>query len=139
MQAYVNGKEQFENYSNIWSTETGIKQVKHLKKGEKATLKIVTTNSLDSIYIYASNNNKIQNILNEKDKDNYFSNVEIEKDGLTGTANFKDDGYLAFAMAYDKNWKIFVDGNKVKTENIAGCFIGTKLEKGIHKIKIVFK
>lgn len=138
LQAYVNGKEQFENYSNIWSTETGIKQVKHLKKGGKATIKIVTTNSLDSLYIYASNNNKIQNILNEKDKDNYFSNVKIEKDGLTGTANFKDNGYLAFAMSYDKNWKIFVDGNKVKTENIAGCFIGTKLEKGIHKIKIVF-
>ena len=135
LQAYINGKPIFKNYSNIWSYETGIKQVKHLKENEELEFKVVTKQNLDLLYIYASNNEEIQNTLDSK-KQNYFENVQINKNGLTGTAHFKDDGYLTFGIAYDKCWDVFVDGKKKEKEAIAGCFLGIKLKKGIHKVEI---
>ena len=135
LQAYINGKPIFKNYSNIWSYETGIKQVKHLKENEELEFKVVTKQNLDLLYIYASNNEEIQNTLDSK-KQNYFENVQINKNGLTGTAHFKDDGYLTFGIAYDKCWYVFVDGKKTEKEAIAGCFLGIKLKKGIHKVEI---
>ena len=67
---------------------------------------------------------------------NFFDNVKIKKNGLTGTVHFKDDGYLTFGIAYDKCWDILVDGKKTEKEAIAGCFLGVKLEKGEHNVEI---
>ena len=135
LQLYINGNSIFKNYSNIWSYETGIKQVKSLKENEEFEFEVVTKQNLDLLYIYASNNEEIQNTLDSK-KQNYFENVQINKNGLTGTAHFKDDGYLTFGIAYDKCWDVFVDGKKTEKEAIAGCFLGIKLKKGIHKVEI---
>ena len=60
----------------------------------------------------------------------------VFKNGLTGTAHFKDDGYLTFGIAYDKCWDVLVDGKKAEKETVAGCFLGIKLKKGIHKVEI---
>ena len=85
--------------------------------------------------IYVSDNKEIQQVLDNKDR-NYFDNVKIKKNGLTGTAHFKDYGYLTFGIAYDKCWDVFVDGKKIEKEAIAGCFLGVKLEKGEHNVEI---
>ena len=135
LQIYINGNPIFKNYSNIWSYETGIKQVKLLKENEEFEFVVVTKQNLDLLYIYVSNNEEIRNILDSQ-KQNYFENVKINKNGLTGTANFKNDGYLTFGIAYDKCWDVFVDGKKTEKEAIAGCFLGAKLKKGIHKVEI---
>ena len=135
LQVYINGKPIFKNYSNIWSTETGIKQIKYLKENEEFEFDMVTKHNLDMIYIYVSNNEEIQNTLDRR-KQNYFENVKINKNGLTGTANFKDEGYLTFGIAYDNCWDIYVDGKKIEKEAIAGAFLGVKLKKGIHNVEI---
>ncbi len=133
LQLYIDGKPQFKDYSNIWSFENGIKQIKHLKQNEKFEFEINTKQNTDLIYV--SDNEKIQQVLDNKDK-NYFDNVIIKKNVLTGKAHFKDDGYLTFGIAYDKCWDIFVDGKKAKKEEIADCFLGVKLEKGEHNVEI---
>ncbi|MBR0426630.1 MAG: YfhO family protein [Clostridia bacterium] len=133
LQLYIDGKPQFKDYSNIWSFENGIKQIKHLKQNEEFEFEINTKQNMDLIYV--SDNEKIQQVLDNKDK-NYFDNVIIKKNGLTGTAHFKDDGYLTFGIAYDKCWDIFVDGKKAEKEAIAGCLLGVKLEKGEHNVEI---
>ena len=135
LQVYINGKPIFEKYSNIWSYETGIKQIKYLKENEKFEFDVVTKQNLDLLYIYVSNNDEIQKTLGSK-KQNYFENVQINKNGLTGIADFKNDGYLVFSIAYDNCWKVFVDGKETKEEAIAGCFLGVKLKKGIHRVEI---
>ena len=135
LQVYINGKPIFKNYSNIWSTETGIKQIKYLKENEEFEFDMVTKHNLDTIYIYVSNNEEIQNTLYGR-KQNYFENVKINKNGLIGTANFKDDGYLTFGIAYDNCWDIYVDGKKIEKEAISGTFLGVKLKKGIHNVEI---
>ena len=61
LQLIINGNEEFKNYANFWSTESGIKKIKHLNKDEYFEFEIITKYPLDEIYIYASNNEKIQN------------------------------------------------------------------------------
>ena len=135
LQVYINGNPLFKNYSNIWSYETGIKQIKHLKENKEFEFEVATKQNLDLLYIYVSNNEEIQNALDSR-KQNNFENVQINKNGLTGIANFKNDGYLVFDIAYDNCWKVYIDGEETKKEAIAGAFLGVKLEKGIHKVEI---
>ena len=133
LQLNIDGKPQFKDYSNIWSTENGIKQIKHLKQNEEFEFAINTKQNTELIYV--SDNEKIQQVFDNKDR-NYFDNVKINKNGLTGIAHFKDYGYLTFGIAYDKCWDVFVDGKKIEKEAIAGCFLGVKLEKGEHNVEI---
>ena len=63
-------------------------------------------------------------------------NIRINRNGLIGKTNFKEDGYLVFGIAYDKCWKVYIDGEETKAEPIAGCFLGTKIKNGIHSILI---
>ena len=133
LQLNIDGKPQFKDYSNIWSTENGIKQIKHLKQNEEFEFEINTKQNTELIYV--SDNEKIQQVFDNKDR-NYFDNVIINKNGLTGIAHFKDNGYLTFGIAYDKCWDVFVDGKKIEKEAIAGCFLGVKLEKGEHNVEI---
>lgn len=135
LQVYIEGNPIFKNYSNIWSYETGIKQIKYLKENEEFKFDVVTKQNIELLYIYVSNNKEIQNTLDRR-KQNYFENIQINKNGLTGTANLKNDGYLAFSIAYDKCWDIYIDGKETSKEAIAGCFLGVKMKKGIHRVEI---
>ena len=137
LQVYINEKPQFNNYSNIWSTETGIKQIKYLKQNEEFEFEIKTKQNLELLYIYVSNNEEIQKLLDKREERNLFANIKINNNGLTGTAKFIDNGYLVFSINYDKCWKIYVDGKKVDTEAIIGTFLGVKLESGEHQIELV--
>ena len=113
LQVYINGEPVFKNYSNIWSTETGIKQIKYLHENEELEFKVVTKQNLELLYIYVSNNEVIQKVFDSKNQ-NHFDNVIINKNGLTGNVSFKDDGYLCLGIAYDKCWRIYVDRKRDK-------------------------
>ena len=134
LQLYINEVPQFENYSNIWGYETGIKNIRHLEKDEEFEFTIKTKQNLELLYIYASDNEMVEKDLNNDMKK--FELKNIKKNGLVGTANFENAGYLAFSINYDKSWKIYVDGVKQSAEAIAGCFLGVNLEKGKHKIEV---
>ena len=71
MQVYIEGKPQFKNYSNIWSYETGIKQVKSLKENEEFEFELVTKQNLDLLYIYVSDNEKISQILDSRNNNRF--------------------------------------------------------------------
>ena len=62
----------------------------------------------------------------------------IKKEGIEGTLNIKEDGFICFEIAYDKGWQIEVDGKKVASQAIYDVFLGVKLEKGQHNIKIYY-
>ena len=107
-------------------------QIKDLKKDETFEF---TTEAKHKPKIYVSDNKKIQQTL-DMSKNNVFVNTKINKNGLIGKAILKNDGYLVFSIAYDDCWKIYVDGKEVNKEAIAGCFLGTKIEKGEHNVEI---
>ena len=139
LQVYINGETQFENYSNIWSTETGVKQIKHLTKGEVFRFTIKTKQNLDLLFVYVSNNNKIQELFNLVKNKEYIDKVIFNSNGLKGVANFERDGILCFSINYDKNWKVYVNGIETKSEKVSNAFLGVKLNKGNHKIEIKYE
>lgn len=50
-----------------------------------------------------------------------------------------DDGYFVTSLPYDENYKIYVDGVKTKYEKVNTSFIGFKLKKGKHVIRMEYK
>ena len=139
LQLYINQEVKFKKYADLWSTEAGIKGIKHLNKGEEFKFEISTMSDLEKIYIYASDNDKIQNLLDHKNDKNKFDEKEILSNGLDGTANFENDGYLVLGISYDSGWKAYVDGKEADIGPISDVFTGIKLEKGTHKIHIYYE
>ena len=41
-----------------------------------------------------------------------------------------------FSIAYDDCWNVYVDGKKASKQSIAGAFLGVRLKRGKHDIKI---
>ena len=63
----------------------------------------------------------------------------INKNTLEGSINVKKDKqHLFLSIPYEKGWNIYVDGKKVKYQKLFDTFIGVKLSKGKHDIKMVF-
>lgn len=92
---------------------------------------------LSDIKVYTMNYDVIKNRIQEVDSFNGVYN----QNGVVadGTIDVKEDGYLVTSFTYQNGYKIFIDGKKVKSECVNKAFLGTKITKGMHQIKIVFK
>ena len=71
-------------------------------------------------------------------KQNQLQNVIIDKNKVTGDINVSDEKTLFMSIPYDRNWKVYVDGKKANYDKILDQFIGIKLNKGKHKIKMIY-
>lgn len=71
-------------------------------------------------------------------KKNQLKNVKVNKNKVTANINAKRDSELFLSIPYDKGWRAYVDGKKVKIDKIQGDFCGIKLSKGNHNIKLVY-
>ena len=60
-------------------------------------------------------------------------------DTISGSINMRDKGYFVTSIPYDKGFSVYIDGKNVKTEIVNTAFLGFKLDKGYHKIKIVYQ
>lgn len=56
-----------------------------------------------------------------------------------GEIDVKGDGYLVTSFAYQNGYTILIDGKKVSSECVNKAFLGAKISKGKHQIKIMFK
>lgn len=56
-----------------------------------------------------------------------------------GEIDVKEDGYLVTSFAYQNGYKILVDDKEVNNECVNKAFLGAKISKGKHKVKIMFK
>lgn len=53
-------------------------------------------------------------------------------------ASLKKDCYAISSLPYDKGYTVLVDGKKVKTEKVNTAFLGFRVSKGKHLIKIKY-
>lgn len=60
-------------------------------------------------------------------------------DIIEGDINVSQDKYFNISIPYDKGFSIYVDEKKVSYEKTDLSFIGFKIKKGTHHIKIVFE
>ena len=91
----------------------------------------------DKIDLYYLDMNLFNKIIN-KLKKNQLKNVTVKNNTVSGDITVLKDKTLFMAIPYDKGWNVYVDGKKVKYEKVAGDFIGIKLNKGNHKIKMKY-
>lgn len=56
-----------------------------------------------------------------------------------GIINVKNDGYLVTSFAYQNGYTVLIDGKEVKSECVNTAFLGTKISKGKHQVRILFK
>lgn len=83
-------------------------------------------------------------VLDYQDISNVKSNIDelvIDKDKtkgdqIIGNIDVKEDGYLMLTLPYDEGFTINVDDQKVDYELVDQAFIGFKISKGQHNIKI---
>lgn len=69
-----------------------------------------------------------------------ISNFKIDKSKseITGTTKEKEASYLITSFPYDKGFTAYIDNNKVKSEIVNTSFLGFKVPKGKHQIKIKY-
>lgn len=91
---------------------------------------------ISNIKIYELDYNDIKNIKESHDNLNL---TNIKSNEITGTINVKQDSYLNINIPYDKGFEIYIDNKKTNYELINTAFIGTKIAKGNHNIKIIYK
>lgn len=60
-------------------------------------------------------------------------------DNIEGTIDMKESGYFVTSIPYDEGFKVYVDNKAVEKQIVNKSFLGFKLSKGNHNIKIVYK
>ena len=143
LQIYKEGTPQFKKYADLWSTEAGIKGIKHLNEGETYEFEIgveeETYNPEHKIYLYATDNEKIEEQIQDLNQDeNQFSLEKIEKNTLDGKAFVTNKTYLILPIAYDDGWRATVNGEQVEVHGMSNAFCGIELEPGEYEIHLYF-
>lgn len=143
LQLYKDGTKQFKKYADLWSTEAGIKGIKHLNEAETYEFEIgVKKENYDpnhKIYLYATDNKKIEEQIKNLNQDkNKFSFEKIEKNTLDGKAIVSNNTYLTLPIAYDDGWRATVNGKEVEVHGMSHAFCGIELEPGEYEIHLYF-
>lgn len=92
---------------------------------------------ISNIEVYALDYNKFTKNINNYNPFNIDKN-KTKGDIIEGSINALEDGYFNISIPYDKGFSIYIDDQKVKHEKTNLSFIGFKISKGMHNIKIVY-
>ena len=90
---------------------------------------------IKNIKAYEIDYNNLKNINKTHDNLNITS---IKENQINGIINVTRDSYLNINIPYDKGFEIYIDNIKQDYELINTAFMGTKISKGIHEVKIIY-
>ena len=96
-----------------------------------------TSSSNNDLEIYYFDLNAFKKDIN-KMKKNQLININVDSNKLTGDINVNTNSILFTSIPYEKGWKIYVDNKKTNYEKVVDEFIGIRLTKGKHKIKLIY-
>ena len=95
------------------------------------------TKKKDKAYIYYLDD-AILNKVYDKLRTHELKNIKVKNNHVTGNIKADKDSIMFFSIPYDKGWKAYVDGKKVKVDKVANDFVGIKINKGKHNIKLIY-
>ena len=97
-----------------------------------------TIEDIEGIYVYYVDKDKFEESINTL-KTSQLNITNIKRSTIKGTIDVKEDNKVLFtSIPYNKEIDIYVDGKKVKKEKVLNTFVGIKLDKGKHTIKIKY-
>ena len=94
------------------------------------------TYDISEIKIYEYDYNELKNIKNNHEE---LEITNLEQDTLEGNISVKNDSYFQLSIPYDKGFTIKLDNKKINYEKINTAFLGFKIPKGNHNVKITYK
>lgn len=65
--------------------------------------------------------------------------LDYGKSEVTAKINTVEDEYLVTSFPYDEGWTIYIDGKEAEKEIVNTSFLGCKITKGQHKIRITYR
>lgn len=73
----------------------------------------------------------------------YQSEVQVDKkqtkdNVIQGMIQVKNDGWFITSIPYDTHFKMYIDGREKEIQKVNTAFLGCKLERGKHEVKIVY-
>lgn len=57
---------------------------------------------------------------------------------IEGTVKGMKNGYFLTSIPFDKNFVVYVDGQKAKLQKVNEAFLGFSMGEGIHRVKIIY-
>ena len=93
--------------------------------------------SYDSIELYVNELDSFDEDISKLKSSNFVVS-DFGYNYINGSVNASNNGLLQFALSYDDNYKVYVDGELVNTLNVNKYFLGIYLENGQHDIKIIY-
>ena len=91
----------------------------------------------DEFSLYEVSLDDYKNDIKEMNNSN-FSVSSVGDNYLTGNVDSASDGVLRFSTLYNEGFTIFIDGKKSNSFRDK-YFLATKIKKGKHKIKLVYR
>ena len=81
--------------------------------------------------------------LPERSETLYQSEVQVDKkqtkdNVIQGMIQVKNDGWFITSIPYDTHFKMYIDGREKEIQKVNTAFLGCKLERGKHEVKIVY-
>lgn len=75
----------------------------------------------------------------KENKQPFISDMAVTNgDEISGKITAENDGYFNISMIYHDGYKVYVDGKETEPEMVDTAFLGFKLNKGEHDIKIIY-
>lgn len=71
-------------------------------------------------------------------KENTLENVKMDTNLITGTIKADKDEILQLSVPYSKGYTVYVDGKKTDTFSSSIAYLGVKLSKGNHNIRVEY-
>ena len=103
---------------------------------EIESVKLITHLS-DIVACESSDLMEIRNMMNSNHSVE-LENIAYQGNYLTGTCNTDESTFLVLSLPYDEGWKVFVNGQNVKTYSVNGGFVGFGVEAGNNQIEMYF-
>lgn len=92
----------------------------------------------DSQYNYVVFNEEVFEEFYEAASAQQMENVKIEGNRISGTTNYKEDGYTILSLPYERGFKAYLDGKEVEILDPYESFMVIKTPKGSHTIELVY-
>ncbi len=96
--------------------------------------------AINDSYIYYIDMPTFKSAFSEMQKGQLIIDSDYRDHKLTGTMTTeKDNQMVSTSIAYDRGWRVYVDGRRVDTYEIAGALMAFNIEgAGQHEIKLVY-
>lgn len=91
----------------------------------------------DAYYLFTFNDEVFHSFMEECSK-NQMEEIVVNDNHITGVTDYDKDGYTILSLAYDDNWRAYVDGKETEVLDPYGSFLAIETPAGKHTIELVY-